>query len=181
VLPIAACSDRATAPTAGVSQGLGSPGALSRVYRLGIGDRLKLTVYGEADLSGTFEVNAQGNVALPLVGDIAAKGRGINEFRDAVARRLSEGYLKSPRVSVEVANFRPIYVHGEVRNGGEFAFKNGLKVRDAVAVAGGFTYRADQSYVLLTREGERGEVKVPMAGDLEVLPGDNIRIPERFF
>ena len=97
-----------------------------------------------------------------------------------IAQRLANGYLKNPKVSVEVLNFRPIYVHGEVKSGGEFAFKTGLKLRDAIAMAGGYTYRANQNYVYVSREGEQ-EVKVPMQNSMPVLPGDNVRIPERFF
>jgi protein involved in polysaccharide export with SLBB domain len=154
---------------------------LSRTYRLGVGDKLKVNVFGEPDLSGTFEVAATGHVAMPLIGDIPAQGRPIADFREAVARKLSEGYLKQPKITVEILNYRPIYVHGEVRSGGEFPFKSGLKLRDAIAVAGGYTYRANLSYVLLAREGEPQEMKVALPSDLDVLPGDNIRIPERFF
>lgn len=154
--------------------------ALERTYRLGIGDKLKITVFGEESLSGPYEVNALGNVSMPLVGEIPAQGQAISVFRDALAKRLSDGYLKSPRVTIEVTNYRPIYVHGEVKSGGEFAYKNGLKLRDAIAVAGGYTYRADESYVVIAREGA-GEAKVPLTSNFVVLPGDNIRVPERFF
>jgi len=161
-----------------------SPAALAesgRIYRLGIGDKLKVQVFGEPDLSGAFEIGATGNVGLPLVGEIPAQGRPVSEFRDAVARKLADGYLKNPKVTVEITNYRPIYVHGEVRSGGEFQFKSGLKVRDAIALAGGYTYRANQTYIVLTRPGVTLNARVANTGDLEVLPGDNIQIPERFF
>lgn len=175
---VAGCSDGPTLPS---TAGAAAPvGALQRTYRLGIGDKLKLTVFGEENLSGQFEVNALGQVALPLIGELPAKGLGIGEFRDTVARRLADGYLKNPRVTVEVLNYRSIFVHGEVKSGGEFQFKNGLKLRDAVAMAGGYTYRADQDHLFLVREGEQ-ESRLAMPSDLPVLPGDNIRIPERFF
>lgn len=153
---------------------------LQRVYRLGIGDKLKVSVFGEDNLSGQFEVNALGQVSLPLIGESPAKGLALHEFRDQIARRLSDGYLKNPKVNVEMLNYRPIYVHGEVKNGGEFQYKNGLSLRDAVAIAGGYTYRADQSYLYIGREGEP-DAAVRMPADVPVLPGDNIRIPERFF
>jgi polysaccharide export outer membrane protein len=154
---------------------------LSRAYRLGIGDKVKVNVYGEQDLSGQFEVSSAGAIALPLVGELPAKGRTIQEFRDQVAARLAQGYLTNPRVTVEVLSYRPIYVHGEVRNGGEFPFKSGMALRDAIALAGGYTYRANQSYVVLIREGDPQEHRVPLPSTLNVLPGDNIQIPERFF
>lgn len=154
---------------------------LSRVYRLGVGDKIKLTIFGEPDMSGTYEVNAVGNVPVSLVGEVPAKGRGIAEFREAVRGKLQQGYLTNPKVSVEVVNFRPIYIHGEVRSGGEFPYKNGLKLRDAIALAGGFTYRANETHVILVRDGSPAQYKVAMPADVDILPGDNIRVPERFF
>ncbi|PPD29903.1 MAG: polysaccharide biosynthesis protein [Hyphomicrobium sp.] len=153
---------------------------LNRTFRLGVGDKLKITVFGEENLSSQVEINASGQVALPLIGEVPATGKTLSELRDTIARRLAEGYLKNPKVNVEVLNFRPIYIHGEVRSGGEFAFKNGLSFRDAIAIAGGYTYRAQQGYLLLVREGGQ-EQRLPLPSDLPVLPGDNIRIPERFF
>jgi polysaccharide export outer membrane protein len=153
---------------------------LQRIYKLGVGDKLKLTVFGEENLSGQFEVNALGNISVPLIGEVPAQGQSIGEFRNQVARRLADGYLKNPKVNVDILNYRPIYVHGEVKNGGEFPYRNGLSLRDAVAMAGGFTYRADQSYLYIGRDGE-ADAAIKMPADVPVLPGDNIRIPERFF
>lgn len=153
---------------------------LQRIYRLGVGDKLKVTVFGEENLSGPLEVNGVGQVSMPLIGEMPAKGLALHEFRDAIARRLADGYLKNPKVSVEMTNYRPIYVHGEVKNGGEFQYKNGLLLRDVVAMAGGYTYRADQSYLYIGREGEP-DAAVKMPADIPVLPGDNVKIPERFF
>jgi protein involved in polysaccharide export with SLBB domain len=176
---LSACSDGYGAPDSRAIQSL--PPADSRVYRLGVGDKLKVTVFGEQDLSGQFEINAQGNVPMPLIGDIPARGVPATDLREMIARRLAEGYIKNPKVSVEVVSYRPIYVHGEVRNGGEFAFKNGIKIRDAVAIAGGYTYRAEQKYVLIQREGQAQDTRIPMPSEVQLMPGDNIRIPERFF
>ncbi len=153
---------------------------IQRTYRLGVGDKLKIVVFGEENLSGQFEVNALGQVSIPLIGEVPAANRPIADFREAVRRKLADGYLKNPRVTVDVLNYRPIYVHGEVKSGGEFAFKSGLRLRDAIALAGGYTYRANQSYVAVFREGA-GEMQVPMNGTFAILPGDNIRILERFF
>ncbi len=175
---LCACSDTATAPPS--PSFASGPQALERTYRLGVGDKLKITVFGEENLSGPTEVNAMGQVALPLAGEVPAKGLAINQFRDAVVRRLSDGYLKNPKVTVEIVNYRGIYVHGEVKSGGEFPYKPGLTLRDAVAVAGGYTYRADQSYLIITREGDQA-ARIPLPSDIPVLPGDNLQIPERFF
>lgn len=152
-----------------------------RVLRIGSGDKLKISIFGEPELSGAFDVTAQGNIAMPLVGNIPARGLTVEELRVALVRRLSEGYLKTPKVTVEVLNYRPIYIHGEVRSGGEFQFKHGMSLRDAVAMAGGYTYRANTGYVLMTRDGAPGEIRIDLPTDEAVMPGDNIRIPERFF
>jgi polysaccharide biosynthesis/export protein len=159
---------------------IASESAPDRLYRLGVGDKFKLTVFGEDNLSGQFEVNAVGQVSLPLIGEMPAKNLTLQQFRDNLVRKLSDGYLKNPKVTVEILNYRPIYVHGEVKNGGEFQYKNGLSMRDAVAMAGGFTYRAEQSYFYIARNGA-AEVAVRGQTDVMILPGDNIRIPERFF
>jgi polysaccharide export outer membrane protein len=119
-------------------------------------------------------------VTLPLAGEVPAAGKTLGQFRDTVVRRLADGYLKNPKVTVDITNYRPVYIHGEVKNGGEFPYKTGLKLRDAVAMAGGYTYRANQSYAIVTRDG-LDDVRVPANGGVTILPGDNIRIPERFF
>lgn len=187
---VAACMAATVAGCADVSGGISGRdaerrlGALStdlQSYKLGVGDKLRIVVYGEQDLSGTFEVGPQGKIALPLVGDMPAKGLTPSEIRTSVTNRLAGGYLRNPRVTVEVVGYRPFYVHGEVRGGGEFAFKNGIRIRDAIAVAGGYTYRANQTYVLLTRDGIPEEVRISLPSDIIVMPGDNIRVGERFF
>ena len=105
----------------------------------------------------------------------------IGQLRDAIVTRLRVGYLKDPKVSVEILTYRPFYIHGEVRTGGEFPYKNGVTIRDAIAIAGGYTYRAKHDYVLLIREGTAQELRVPLPSAAQVMPGDNIRVPERFF
>lgn len=152
-----------------------------RSYRLGVGDKVRLNVFGEAELSGTFEISSTGQISLPLVGEIPAAGLDVNGLREVAVRQLSNGYLKNPKLTVEVVAYRPIYVHGEVKSGGEFPFKNGLRLRDAIALAGGYTYRANQGYVVLARDGTRQETRVRMPTEMFVMPGDNIRVPERYF
>lgn len=179
---LSACADGTNAPLLDTSESrLGPASASARINRLRVGDKLRITVFGEKDLSGDFEVNASGKVSLPLAGEIQAEGLALPQFRDAITSRLSQGYLKSPRVTVEGMNYRPIYVHGEVRNAGEYPFRSGLRLRDVIALSGGFTYRATQSYVLIVRDGKPGEFKVPLDTNIEILPGDNIRVTERFF
>ena len=155
--------------------------ALSRTNRLGVGDKLKISVFGENNLSGSYDVDARGVVSFPLVGSVPARGLSVHQFRRKLQAKLSNGYLVDPKITVEIQNFRPLFVHGEVRNGGEYAYKVGTRLKDAIAVAGGFTYRANERYLLLTREGSREPVRVDIADNIVVLPGDNIRVLERFF
>lgn len=118
---------------------------------------------------------------MPLVGAIQAEGQTLEGFRSTVRKRLANGFVNNPRVAVEIATYRPLYVHGEVRTGGEFPFKAGARIQDAVAMAGGFSYRAEEGYVILTRAGNNGPQRVPVMANIILLPGDNIRVPERFF
>ena len=154
---------------------------LDRIFRFGIGDRLRVQVYGEQELTGESEVDASGNVSLPLLGDVPAKGKTIDEFTAMLRQRLVQGYLKNPQVNVLVLNYRPIYLQGEVRHGGEFPYKAGLSIADAVALAGGYTYRAVTSSIYLRRQGESEGRDIPMDGSIPVLPGDNLMVQERFF
>ena len=156
-------------------------GANLRSYKVGIGDKLRLEVFGEKDLSGTFDVNTNGNISLPLIGELKVAGNDTQAIRDDIARRLANGYLRSPKVTVEVDTYRQIFVHGEVRTGGAYPFKAGTRLRDAVAIAGGYTYRANTGYVILSRDGLQRDTRVDMPSDVLIMPGDNIRIPERFF
>jgi len=178
-LAVGACADNIGPAPASFAADAGAS-ALGASYRLGIGDKLKITVFGEESLSGAAEVNAAGQVSLPLAGEVPAQGKTLGQFRETVVNRLGDGYLKNPKVTIEITNYRPFYIHGEVKNGGEFAYKTGLRLRDAVAMAGGYTYRAEQSYAVVTRDGT-GDVRIPANGNVMLLPGDNVRIPERFF
>jgi protein involved in polysaccharide export with SLBB domain len=148
-------------------------------YQLGTGDQLRIIVFGEEDLSGEFRVDDTGAVSIPLVGDVIARGQTLRSFEAAVRDKLNEGYLKDPRVSVQVLNYRPFYIIGEVEDGGEYPFVSGMHVLNAVAVAGGFTYRANTSKVFITRGDQEYEFIVKP--ELRLEPGDVIRVPERFF
>ena len=150
-------------------------------YKLGPGDKLRVIVFQEPDLSGEFEVDSQGQVSLPLIKPIITAGMSLREFRTELERRLKAGYLVNPRVSAEILNYRPFYITGEVGRPGEYPYVAGMNVLKAIAMAGGYTYRANTSKVLLTRSSKKeGEWYEPKA-NLTILPGDYIRVPERFF
>lgn len=150
-------------------------------YRLGSGDRLRVIVFGEDSLSGEYTVDGSGAVSLPLIGEIRGGGLTLREFQRAVEASLREGYLNDPRVSAEVMNYRPFYIMGEVRDPGEYPFTSGLTVVNAVATAGGFSYRANTRRVFIKRAGSDREVEYPLTVNTPVQPGDTIRIGERFF
>ena len=150
-------------------------------YRLGPGDKLRVITFGETGLSGEFVVSEVGSVSFPLIGDVPAGGLTLTAFTQELNQKLSDGYLRKPRISVEVLNFRPFYILGEVGKPGEYPFISGLTVTNAVATAGGFTYRANIRRVFVRGQRESREHPVPLTGTTLVKPGDTIRIPERLF
>ena len=150
-------------------------------YRLGAGDKLRVIVFGEEDLSGEFLVDGTGMVSIPLVGEIPAMNLTVREFQRSLEVALKNGYLNDPRVSAEVANFRPFYILGEVNEPGTYPYSDGLTVMNAVAVASGFTYRANQRVVYIRRDGEMTESQLSLTSSTVVKPGDTIRIAERLF
>lgn len=161
---------------------MGISGAVDaqEAYRLGSGDRVRVLVFGEDDLSGTFNIDGEGRIALPLVGTVTVGGLSAPEAEQAIAGRFAEGYLKDPRVAVEVLDRRPFYILGEVRTPGAYPYADGLTVLGAVAVAvaGGYTYRADEDDIQVTRGGGEPEV---MPAEAAVRPGDVIRVRQRLF
>ena len=156
--------------------------AADSAYQLGSGDKLKITVFGEPDLTGPYEIDGSGVVAFPLVGQIHAAGGTARDLEKGIAAKLSEGYLKNPTVNVEVLSYRPFFILGEVKHPGSYPYKNGLNVLNAVAMAGGYTYRAKSSLWVITRSGDKNyQEREVTNGDFTVRPGDTIVIPERFF
>jgi len=150
-------------------------------YVLGPNDRIRLKVYGESDITGEYEIGNTGQVSIPLAGHIKAAGSTTRQLEKAIAAALAKGIVRDPRVNVEVAQYRPYYILGEVKKSGEYPYRHGLTVLDAVASAGGFTYRANENKVLLRRSGAGAEETYPLDAPVPVYPGDNIRIPERYF
>ena len=152
------------------------------IYRLATGDKLRITVYNEASLTGEYAISSTGKVAFPLIGDVPVGNRTIEEVQLDLRSRLANGYVNDPRVNVEVLEYRPYYVLGEVAKPGEYPYSVGLKIVQAVAKAGGYTYRANSTKVFLRRTGDAAERRVDLRRqNLSVLPGDTIRIGERYF
>ena len=149
-------------------------------YRLGGGDQVKITVFGHEDLSGVFQVGSNGTVSLPLIGEVRSLNLTLPELEKAITQKLKPDYLKNPQVNVEVINYRPFYIIGEVKNPGSYAYVGGMKVVNAVAMAGGFTYRAEEDEIYITRAEGSGKRELANQAS-QVLPGDVIEVPERFF
>jgi protein involved in polysaccharide export with SLBB domain len=151
------------------------------VYKLGTGDRLRITVFGETSLSGEFALDGAGTIAYPLLGQVVAKAKSTIELRDEIQIRLGTEFVRSPKVSVEVINYRPIYILGEVTRPGEFAFVEGLGALALIAKAGGFTYRANQKILFIRHESDTQENAYALTGSLVIRPGDTVRVGERYF
>lgn len=151
-------------------------------YRLGAGDRVRVTVFNEPALTGEYNITPGGALAFPLIGVVEAGGRTIDAVQQELAAKLAEGYVNDPRVSLEVLTYRPFYILGEVNRPGEYSYTSGMTVEQAIARAGGFTYRANEKTVFLRRQTGKAESTVPLRqAQVAVLPGDTIRVGERYF
>ena len=154
---------------------------LTDAYRFGPGDRLRITVFDQPNLTNIYPVDKEGMVTLPLVNMIEAKNRTAEELQADIEARLAENYLRNPDVTVEVAAYRPIFVFGEVRNAGQYPYVANMTAQTAVAISGGFTSRAVKNSADLSRtqKGKINSYRVPMTQPLQ--PGDTIYVRERWF
>jgi polysaccharide export outer membrane protein len=150
-------------------------------YLLDAGDRLRITVFGQDGLTNSYAVDAAGMITMPLVGSLAARGLTTAQLSHALSERLKRGYIREPKVAIEVEAYRPFFIHGEVAAPGQYAYVANLTVENAIAIAGGFGPRADRSKVTLSRtiNGETTRAIVPLGYPLR--PGDTLRIGERWF
>lgn len=182
-LTLPAAAQEAAAPStqsAAASVPLGT--TLAPGYVLGTGDKLRISVFGEPKLDGEYVVSSTGIVSFPLIGNIPASGQTVEALQESIRSKLAAGYLKDPRVSAEVLNYRPFYILGEINKPGEYPFVNGITVQQAVAMAGGFSYRANTKRVFIKRALDTSERPVQIKGKAVLLmPGDTIRVGERFF
>lgn len=152
------------------------------VYTLGPGDQIRIIVFGEQQLTGEFRVDAAGEIALPLVGNVHAAGLTPRELDRAVSQALSRSKLyRDPSVSVEVVNYRPIFILGEVSRPGQYPYQPGMTAVTAVAIAGGFTYRAVTDKFSIVRSTNKATVEGAAVRETSVQPGDVVTIFERLF
>ena len=155
--------------------------AFEQPYLLDAGDRLRITVFGQDGLTNSYAVDAAGNVTMPLVGSIAARGRTPAQLSRALTERLKQGYIREPKVAIEVEAYRPFFIHGEVVTPGQYAFVPNMSVETAIAIAGGFGPRADRSKVTVSRTIGRQTTRAAVPLSYPVRPGDTLRIDERWF
>jgi len=172
-LALGACSERAPPPP--------EPSLSLSAYRIGAGDRIKITILEHDDLGVEVDVADDGTIEVPLVGSVRAAGSAAPDLRAILTERFARDYIKDPKVNVEVIEFRPFYVLGQVNKPGSYPFVPDIDIRRAVAVAGGFTRRADVDGAILVREstGERSLTRVGLG--TPVFPGDVIEIDRRLF
>lgn len=145
-------------------------------YELGAGDKVRIAVYGEDDLGGTFDVDGQGFVSLPLIGPTRVAGLSARQVEHLVRDKLADGYVNDPRVNVEIVQYRPFYVIGEVNKPGEYPYVSQMSVLNAVALAGGFTIKAIEGGVYVRRSGSSDEIYLPANLASKIYPGDVVRI-----
>ncbi|MBD3844838.1 polysaccharide export outer membrane protein [Bosea sp. OAE752] len=150
-------------------------------YQLASGDKLRIIVFGQDNLSNIYAVDGSGKISMPLVNTIVAQGRSTQQLAREIEAKLRGGYLREPKVSVEVDTYRPFFVLGEVTNSGQFPFVSGMTVQTAVAIAGGFTPRGQRNSAEVTRQIEGQLVTATVPITYPVQPGDTIVIKERWF
>jgi protein involved in polysaccharide export with SLBB domain len=158
-----------------------SAGDVNQAYVLRPGETVKIVTYGEEPLTGEFNIGSDGLLSFPLIGSVKAAGVTPNSLAEAITAALSNGYLARPNVTVEIKNFRPVYVLGEVNKPGEYPYTADMTVLAAIAKANGFTYRAQQKRVFIKRAEQPNEILTPLSSNTPVYPGDIIRITERYF
>ena len=150
-------------------------------YLLDTGDRMRIFVYGQPNLSRLYVVDHDGKIAVPLIGEINARGKTTSELQHVIRSRLGAEFVKDPQVTVDVQQNRPFFIYGEVRTSGQYPYVSGMTVETAIAIAGGFTERAsDRKYRIKRRiNGFVEQIEAP--GDYVVKPGDTVYVFERFF
>ena len=150
-------------------------------YRLDSGDKLRVVVFGQDALSNSYLVDADGAVALPLIGAVPGRGRTTAQLSGAIAGRLKQSYVREPSVAVEVETYRPFFVLGEVTYPGQYPYVPNMTVENAIAIAGGFTARASKDRVVVTRKLQGHTVRYAMPLQYPLRPGDTVAVKERWF
>ncbi len=175
-----ATNGKGTVPPFG-SNGQTEAYEFSRGYRVGAGDRLDVRVLGQSDLTGNYIVSSSGHISIPLINSVHVAGMTSKQIEKLITRRLRNGYLRDPAVAVQVSNLRPFFILGEVSQAGGFPYQAGMTVQNAVALAGGYSARANHGEVLLTRKLADGTKTSRVPVTTQLYPGDIIFVRERWF
>lgn len=183
LLGVTSCANAPAGPAESTSMSIATADVRQPTeYRLGLGDKVRVRVYGADQIGGEFPVDLSGSIDLPLVGVVKAEGLTAPELKKEIAQSLrKESIMQDPQVSVDLVAASPFYVLGEVEKSGEYPYHPGLNVVSAIATAGGFRYRADQDKVFVRRRGQTSEIALPTLSAAPVYPGDIVRVPGRFF
>ncbi|MEX0344032.1 MAG: polysaccharide biosynthesis/export family protein [Rhizobiaceae bacterium] len=155
--------------------------AITKPYVLGAGDRVRVTVFEQEGLSNSYNIDQSGYLAFPLIGPVGARGRTAQQIEQAIAAKLQDGYVREPDVSVEIDRYRPIFVMGEVGASGQYSYVPGMTVQKAIAIAGGFSARANQNNVDVTRDINGRVITGRVVTSDPLLPGDTVYVRERLF
>jgi len=150
-------------------------------YTLDSGDRLRIVVFGQDGITGSYLVDAGGNVSMPLIGMVPARGYTTAQLSAMIGQRLKQGYVREPHVTVAVENYRPFFILGEVTTPGQYPYVAHMTVQNAVAIAGGFAPRAKKDKVELTRNYGGQQIRTTVPLNYPLLPGDTIKVDERWF
>jgi len=170
----------------GIQEPYGSKGVAAAYeydagYKVGAGDRLTIRVAGEVDLTNDYLVDGAGNISMPYIHTTQVAGLTTVAIEQVIGARLRSGFLRNPSVSVQVTTLRPFFILGEVNTAGSFPYQPGMTVQNAVAIAGGYTPRADEGAVLVTRKNVNGTATYKVPVTTQVYPGDIVYIRERWF
>jgi protein involved in polysaccharide export with SLBB domain len=150
-------------------------------YTLDTGDKLRVFVYGQPNLSRIYTVDQEGTISVPLIGNVKVRGRTTTGLEGTIRSRLGAQFVKDPQVTVDISQNRPFFILGEVRAAGQYPYVSGMTVQSAVAIAGGYSERANERRVQVTRKNEETIEKLDVPGDYVVRPGDTIYVYERWF
>ena len=192
-LSLGGCARRQAGYYAPAAPGIGGPyvaagaayavqgAAFEQPYALDTGDRVRVSVFGQEGVSNSYLIDAAGSVNIALIGPVPARGLSAPSLAQAIAARLRDGYIREPRVSVEVEAYRPFYILGEVNAPGQYPYQPGMSVETAVAIAGGYSPRADKRNAMLTRAMNGAPVKSKVPLQTQLRPGDTVNVPERWF
>jgi polysaccharide biosynthesis/export protein len=158
-----------------------APAPREPAYTLDSGDRLRVVVYGQDGLTNSYSVDAAGNITMPLIGSVKARGSSSSQLTAAIAAKLRQGYMREPHVAVEIEAYRPFFILGEVTYPGQYPYVADMTVETAVAIAGGFSPRAERYKVEISRNVQGQQVRNTVPANATVKPGDTIVVAERWF